>query len=171
MQVSYLGYCGTMGAEYIQYMLSDSIVTPREFRAFYQEKIIALPHSYFVNDHRQSARAAMAIAGLEKVNGEIEKSPINRAQYGLPDDVFVFCNFNQLYKIDPSIFDVWMRVLKRVPHSVLWLLRFPPVGEGNILKEVCAFFVEVNTEGHIFIPSITAFRNPLHCQTSSTIFL
>ena len=154
-----MGYCGTMGAEYIQYMLSDSIVTPREFRAFYQEKIIALPHSYFVNDHRQSARAAMAVAGEKKINGGIEKSPMSRAQYGLPDDVFVFCNFNQLYKIDPSIFDVWMRVLRRVPRSVLWLLRFPPVGEGNILKEVCTFFAPVNRGQNFLHPFHYCFSN------------
>lgn len=125
LQVSYLGYCGTMGAPYMQYMLSDNIVTPSEHRRYYQEKIIALPHSYFVNDHRQSAREA-----AERINMP------DRARYGLPEGVFVFCCFNQLYKVDPAIFDVWMRLLKRVPRSVLWLLRFPPSGEENILKEV-----------------------------------
>ena len=124
LQVSYLGYCGTMGADYMQYMLADSTVAPVEHRAHYQEKVISLPHSYFVNDHRQSFRAI-----------ERETAP-TRQQYGLPIDTFVFCNFNQLYKIDPSIFDVWMRLLVRVPSSVLWLLRFPPAGEENILKEV-----------------------------------
>ena len=124
-----MGYCGTMGADYIQYMLSDKTVTPKEFRAYYQEKVIALPHSYFVNDHRQSARAA----------ADREEMP-TRAQYGLSEDKFVFCNFNQLYKIDPPIFDVWMRLLKRVPNSELWLLRFPPAGEGNILKEVSEIY-------------------------------
>jgi protein O-GlcNAc transferase len=123
-QVSYLGYCGTMGADYMQYMLADSTVAPVEHRAFYQEKVISLPHSYFVNDHRQSFRA---------VEGETVPT---RQQYGLPLGSFVFCNFNQLYKIDPAIFDVWMRLLLRVPFSVLWLLRFPPAGEENILKEV-----------------------------------
>ena len=130
-----MGYCGTMGADYVQYMLADSIVIPIEFRPYYQERIIALPHSYFVNDHRQSARAAIAVAGLDAT--AVEKNSPSRAQYGIPDDVFVFCNFNQLYKIDPFIFDVWMRVLRSVPRSVLWLLRFPPAGEVNILKEVC----------------------------------
>ena len=123
-----------MGAPYMQYMLSDNIVTPPEHRAYYQEKIISLPHSYFVNDHRQSAREA-----AERI-----EMP-DRARYGLPEGVFVFCCFNQLYKVDPSIFDVWMRLLKRVPDSVLWLLRFPPSGEDNILKEVCRCGYELCT--------------------------
>jgi protein O-GlcNAc transferase len=138
LQVSYLGYCGTMGAPYMQYMLSDNIVTPPEHRPYYQEKIITLPHSYFVNDHRQSAREA-----AERINMP------DRARYGLPEGVFVFCCFNQLYKVDPAIFNVWMRLLKRVPHSVLWLLRFPPSGEENILKEVrVCVYVSVSSRGY-----------------------
>jgi protein O-GlcNAc transferase len=60
---------------------------------------------------------------------------VTRGQYGISEDKFVFCNFNQLYKIDPETFTVWMRILKRVPNSVLWLLRFPAAGEGNLRKE------------------------------------
>ncbi len=83
-----------------------------------------MPHSYFVNDHRQSCR-------------DLIDTPLSvtRAMYGISEDKFVFCNFNQLYKIDPAIFDVWARMLKRVPNSVLWLLRFPPVGESYLLQE------------------------------------
>ena len=110
----------------MQYLLSDKTVTPPEYRINYDEKMISLPHTYFVNDHKQSAKIS-----------DDEHVP-NRKQYGLSEDKFVFCNFNQLYKIDPGIFDVWMRLLKRVPNSVLWLLRFPPAGEENILKEVRA---------------------------------
>lgn len=58
-----------------------------------------------------------------------------RANYGVPEDRFVFCNFNQLYKMDPDIFSTWMAVLRRVPNAVLWLLRFPPAGEANIRAE------------------------------------
>ena len=57
-----------------------------------------------------------------------------RRQYGLPEDACVFCNFNQLYKIDPAILTVWCNILRRVPHAVLWLLRFPAVGESNIVQ-------------------------------------
>lgn len=125
IQMSYMGFCGTMGAKYIQYIVADNTVIPPELRQFYQEKVFSMPHTYFVNDHRQSARHLI----------DVPTGSVTRAQYGISEDVFVFCNFNQLYKIDPEIFDCWMRMLKRVPNSVLWLLRFPPVGEENILQE------------------------------------
>lgn len=124
LQVQYLGYCGTMGADYVDYMIADHTVIPREFQPYYTEKIIAMPHSYFVNDHRHSSRDVLHLKDMP-----------SRSQYGISEDAFVFCNFNQLYKIDPTIFDVWMNILKRVPNSVLWLLRFPPPGEANILTE------------------------------------
>jgi len=127
LQVSFLGYCGTMGAEYIEYLVADSVVIPPELRGFYQEKIISLPHSYFVTDHKQSARSAI-------VTSDASTMP-SRAQYGISEDKFVFCNFSQLYKIDPEMFDVWMRLLKRVENSVLWLLRFPAAAEANLLEE------------------------------------
>ena len=85
LQVSYLGFCGTMGADYIQYMIADGTVLPKEFRPYYDEKIIAMPHSYFVADHKQSAR--------EVVLGQ---NMPTRSQYGVPEDKFVFCNFNQV---------------------------------------------------------------------------
>lgn len=125
IQVSLLGFCGTMGADYIDYIVADNTVIPPTSRAYYSEKVLAMPHSYFVNDHRQSARDLV----------DLPSGAVTRAQYGISDDKFVFCNFNQLYKIDPVTFDVWMRMLKRVPNSVLWLLRFPPLGEANLLAE------------------------------------
>jgi len=127
LQVSYMGYCGTLGADYVQYMIVDRTVVPSEYRQFYSENLIYMNHSYFVNDHRQSARYIYNKAELP-----------TRAKYNVPEDKFVFCNFNQLYKIDPEIFDTWMNILKRVPNSILWLLRFPPSGESNIRMEARA---------------------------------
>jgi protein O-GlcNAc transferase len=124
IQVAYLGYCGSMGADYIEYMIADDTVIPHSLRLNYQEKIISMPHSYFVNDHKNSSRSVVDQIGMP-----------TRSQYGLSEDSFVYCNFNQIYKIDPEIFDVWMYMLKRVPNSVLWLLRFPAVGEENIMNE------------------------------------
>lgn len=60
----------------------------------------------------------------------------SRKQYGLPDDAIVFCNFNQLYKMDPSVMEMWVNILKKVPNSVLWLLSFPAAGEPNVHKFV-----------------------------------
>ncbi|CAM9696992.1 unnamed protein product [Chrysoparadoxa australica] len=124
IQISYMGFCGTMGADFMQYMVTDKHVVTAETRPYYTEKLIYMPHSYFVNDHKQSARYVL----------DEEQRP-SRSLYGVPEDMFVFCNFNQLYKIDPEVFDTWMAILKRVPNSLLWLLRFPPAGEENIRAE------------------------------------
>jgi protein O-GlcNAc transferase len=124
LQVQYMGFCGTLGADYIDYIVGDKTVIPPELRLYYQEKVIEMPHSYFVNDHKQSSKS---------VAHQIDMP--TREQYGIPHDKFVFCNFNQLFKIDPQIFDTWTNILKRVPNSVLWLLRFPPAGEENIRRE------------------------------------
>lgn len=131
MQMAFMGFCGTMGADYIHYLVADNTVIPKELRGFYHEKVLSMPHSYFLNDHKQSCgdfidHEALAAQG------------INRARYGISEDKFVFCCFNQLYKIDPDIFRVWMRILKRVNNSVLWLLKFPAAGEANLLREARA---------------------------------
>jgi protein O-GlcNAc transferase len=107
IQVSYLGYPGTMGAPFIDYIVGDRIVTPFEHQAFYTENIVHLPHSYQVNDTQRR------IAG---------RAP-TRHQAGLPDQGFVFCCFNQTYKITRDVFGAWMRLLQAVDGSTLWLLR------------------------------------------------
>ena len=125
VQVSYMGFCGTLGADYVQYLVADDVVIPEDHAPHYAEAVVRLPHSYFVNDHAQSAGYIFQ-----------EETLPSRADYGVSADAsFVFCNFNQIYKIDPTILDVWCRILKRVPKSVLWLLRFPPTGEANIRAE------------------------------------
>ena len=125
VQLSMVGFCGTSGASYMDYMVADPITIPSENRSFYTEKILYMPHTYVINDHKQSARFV--------VDGSV--APPTRGRYGLSEDKFVFCNFGQLYKIDPLIFDTWMNILKRVQNSVLWLLKFPPDGEVNIRAE------------------------------------
>jgi len=105
IQVSYLGYAGTMGASYIDYLIADSTLIPQDQRRRYAEKIVYLPDSYQVNDSRR------IVAGKD----------LTRAECGLPETGFVFCCFNASYKILPDIFAIWMRLLKRVEGSVLWL--------------------------------------------------
>lgn len=80
---------------------------------------------------RQSAREVLDTSQCPK-----------RSDYGVADDVFVFANFNQIYKIDPAIFEVWCNILKRVPNSILWLLRFPAAGEANIRAAAQALGVD-----------------------------
>jgi protein O-GlcNAc transferase len=105
VQVSYLGFLGTTGADFIDYVLADQVVIPDEHRAFYSEKIVYLPH-YQTNDD-----------GLSMP----ENKP-DRRKWGLPPSAFVFCSFNQPYKIDAQLFKSWMAILKRVDNSVLWLV-------------------------------------------------
>jgi predicted O-linked N-acetylglucosamine transferase (SPINDLY family) len=121
IQVGYLGYPGTIGAEFLDYVLADPIVLPFDQQPFYTEKIVQLPDCYQVND---STRV-------------IAETP-TRAAAGLPDEGFVFCCFNNNYKIRRPLFDIWMRLLAAVPGSVLWLLRDNDGAERNLRKEAAA---------------------------------
>ena len=119
IQISYLGYPGTMGAEYIDYIIADKVVIPKECQAYYSEKVIYLPHCYQVND---SSR-------------KISNKKFSKAQLGLPDSSFIFCCFNNNYKITPEVFDCWMRILHAVEGSVLWLLEDNEFASNNLRLE------------------------------------
>jgi protein O-GlcNAc transferase len=119
IQVNYLGYAGTMGADYYDYIIADQTVVPREQFEFYSEKIAWLPHSFLVND----ATRPIAL-----------RTPTRR-ELGLPDEAFVFCCFNQPFKIGPAIFDVWMRLLRHVESSVLWLKDYGSAVTHNLRRE------------------------------------
>ncbi len=119
IQINYLGYPGTLGTDFIDYIIADDVVIAPEQRAYYSEEIIYLPHSYQVNDNTRP----------------ISEISISRAGAGLPEQAFVFCCFNNNYKISPQEFDIWMRLLKRVKGSVLWLLRSNTWAEINLHNE------------------------------------
>ncbi|MFO0950027.1 MAG: tetratricopeptide repeat protein [Isosphaeraceae bacterium] len=113
VQVNYLGYPGTMGAAFVDYVLVDEFVVPPDQQEFFTERLVHVPGCYQVNDGRR----------------EIAARTPTRAECGLPEDGFVFCSFNNTYKITPEMFDAWMSILRAVPGSVLWLLegnRFAP---------------------------------------------
>ena len=116
VQVAYLGYPGTMGASFVDYVIGDPIVTPFDEQEFYAERIVQLPDTYQAND---STRAIAA------------HTP-SRAQAGLPNGNFVFCCFNNNYKILPPVFDAWMRLLQAVDGSVLWLLHGNEAAHRNL---------------------------------------
>jgi protein O-GlcNAc transferase len=105
LQLTWLGYPGTTGASFIDYLIADPFIVPPELESAYSERILRMPHSYQPNDRNRIVGASLT-----------------RPEYGLPDDAFVFCCFNQTYKITPDIFELWMRLLDRVPNSLLWLM-------------------------------------------------
>lgn len=119
VQVNYLGYPGTLGASYIDYLIADAVVIPERLRRHYTEKIACMPHCYMGN-------AAWH---------PLEPSGIDRQAAGLPEGAFVFCCFNNNYKITPDVFRVWMRLLQRVPGSVLWLLEGHAATRVNLCRE------------------------------------
>lgn len=121
IQVSYMGFPGTTGAAYIHYLVTDEFVSPSQFSHIYSETLVHLPHCYFVNDYKQK--------NLDVLDPHCQPK---RSDYGLPEDKFIFACFNQLYKMDPELFNTWCSILKRVPNSAIWLLRFPAAGETRL---------------------------------------
>jgi predicted O-linked N-acetylglucosamine transferase (SPINDLY family) len=132
LQLSYLGFPHTTGADFIDYFIADSIVIPPTHEAYFSEKIVHLPNSYFIFDNQQT----------------ISPTSLTRANFNLPSDAFVFCCHNALYKITPDVFDRWMSVLRRVPGSVLWLLKGDDTTCENLRKE--ATLRDVASERLIF---------------------
>lgn len=110
VQVNYLGYPGSMGTEFIDYIIGDAIVTPIDHAPFYTEKIVTLPGCYQPNS-----------PGMRPIAKMIGDRAAERRMAGLPVDAFVFCCFNNTYKITPSMFRIWMKILNTVDGSVLWL--------------------------------------------------
>jgi protein O-GlcNAc transferase len=119
IQVNYIGYPGTMGAEYIDYIVADNTLIPEESRQYYSEKIAYLPNSYQANDRKR----------------QIADKRVSREESGLPPTGMVFCCFNNNYKIMPGTFDGWMRILEQVEGSVLWLLADNPTAVKNLRRE------------------------------------
>ncbi|MBI2772629.1 MAG: tetratricopeptide repeat protein [Burkholderiales bacterium] len=122
LQVSYLGYPGSCGADFFDYLIADAEVLPPQQRAHYSENIAWLPGCYQAND---AARA-------------IDDAPLSRADAGLPPEAFVFCCFNNNYKITPGVFGVWMRLLAQLPHAVLWLLEDNAAAMRNLRAQAQA---------------------------------
>ena len=132
IQVSYLGYPGTMAANYMDYLIADRTLIPDEKKHHYLEKIVYMPNSYQVNVSNRS----------------ISKTSLLRHELGLPSTGFVFCCFNNTYKITPSTFTGWMRILKAVEDSVLWLFENNNNTTKNLKKEAMKF--GINEDRFVF---------------------
>jgi len=121
-QANFLGYPGTLGTGFMDYIIADQHVIPPEHQRFYNEKVVYLPDAYLPTD------ASVKIS---------ERTP-TRQECGLPETGIVFCSFSHDYKINPPLFDMWMRLLAQVPGSVLWLMSRSQVSQANLRKEAQA---------------------------------
>jgi predicted O-linked N-acetylglucosamine transferase (SPINDLY family) len=119
IQVNYLGFPGTLGAPFMDYIVADEIVLPKNQHQHFAEKVVHLPYTYQPNDRKR------AVA---------ERSP-TRTECGLPQTGVVFCCFNNTHKLTPEFFDIWMRLLDRTPGSVLWLLETTTAVTQNLKRE------------------------------------
>lgn len=128
IQVNYIGYPGTMAAEYIDYIIADPTLIPIESKKHYSEKVVYLPNSYQVNDRQRV----------------IADKVFTKEELSLPSDSFVFCCFNNNYKITPDTFNGWVRILKAVEGGVLWLLEDNPTAGINLRKEAQARGLDPN---------------------------
>lgn len=119
IQINFLGYPGTMGTNLYDYIIADEIVLPPKNQKFYEEKVVYLPHSYQVNPSKR----------------EISNKIFKKTELGLPEKGFIFCCFNNNYKILPKTFKIWMKILKNVKNSVLWLQQTNDVSKTNLYEE------------------------------------
>jgi len=119
IQINYLGYPGTMGSNFMDYIVADRFLIPGEKQKHFNEKPLYLPNTYMPTDNSR----------------EFSQKPTNRSDMGLPEDAFVFCCFNNNYKISPTEFDIWMRLLTKVENSVLWLRKSNQISSINMKNE------------------------------------
>jgi protein O-GlcNAc transferase len=153
IQVSYLGYAGTTGADFVDYILADETVLPFDQQPFFTEKIVHLPGCYHANDSTRP----------------ITPQTPPRSELGLPAEGLVFCCFNQSYKIAAPVFDVWMRLLARVRGSVLWLTKMDELTHANLRREAAARGID--PERLIFAPRVDGIADHLARQRAADLFL
>jgi predicted O-linked N-acetylglucosamine transferase (SPINDLY family) len=153
IQVSYLGYAGTTGADFVDYILADETVLPFDQQPFFTEKIVHLPGCYHANDSTRRITP---------------QTPV-RSELGLPAEGVVLCCFNQSYKIAAPVFDVWMRLLARIRGSVLWLTRMDELTHANLRREAAARGID--PERLIFAPRVGGMADHLARQRAADLFL
>jgi predicted O-linked N-acetylglucosamine transferase (SPINDLY family) len=153
IQVHYLGFAATLGTNFIDYILADLTVIPEEHHEFFTDRVFWLPDSYFASDNRRA----------------ISLGKSTRKECGLPEDGFIFCSFNNAYKISPKIFHVWMRLLQGTPGSVLWLSQAHPIAMANLRRE--AERCGVSAQRLIFAPKVADNAEHLARQRLADLFL
>ncbi|XP_050060697.1 UDP-N-acetylglucosamine--peptide N-acetylglucosaminyltransferase 110 kDa subunit-like isoform X4 [Aphis gossypii] len=157
IQVSWLGYRNTSGAPFMDYLITDKVCSPPEFKNLYTEKLAFMNQTVFVGDHKQKFPNLHQLSAVDNTNNisyqslngnnsneiksaetiYIDEEPVlsySRSQYNLPENAVVFCNFSKLYNIDRFTFNLWLTILIKVPNSVLWLLHLNDDAENNLKK-------------------------------------
>lgn len=153
VQVNYLGYPGTLGTSYMDYIIADRHVIPPEHHQFFNEKVVYLPDAYLPTD-----------TGLQIA----ERTP-TRQECGLPEQGVVFCSFSHDYKISPPLFNVWMRLLQQVPGSVLWLMSRSEISQKNLRQE--AANRGVNPDRLVFANRVPRVEDHLARYRQADVFL
>jgi predicted O-linked N-acetylglucosamine transferase (SPINDLY family) len=153
VQVNYLGYPGTMGVPFIDYIIADHVVIPRENRIHYSEQVVYLPHAYLPNDRKRP----------------ITENTPSRIEVELPETGFVFACLNHSYKIGPEMFDVWMRLLRDIEGSVLWLRTTNAAAMSNLRREAEARGVA--PERLVFAPAVSRTEDHLARLRAADLFL
>ena len=162
-------YMGSLGGDFSDYYVTDKVITPPELREQLVEKVAYVRESYMVNDHRSLHPEDSSLPALHEDRAAYTRT--YRPRFGLPVDAFIYCNFNQMYKIEPAIFDAWMHILASTDNSVLWLQSFNDDVKPNLQRRAAAFGVDesriiftnrVDTHAHVFMKSLA----DLHLDTS-----
>ena len=153
VQVNYLGYTSTTSAEHMNYLIADKTIIPEQNKKYYSEKIVYLPNSYMVNESKV----------------KVSEKLFTRQDFGLPAEGFVFCCFNQGYKISPTTFAGWMRILKATDGSVLWLSGTESKNKSNLKKEAKKSGIDENRI--IFAPRLDLKEDHLIRQKLADLFL
>lgn len=159
VQISYMGFPGSSGSKYMDYLVVDEVTVPTSLRAHYTEKLIVMPHCYFVNSHKTAVSLSIPSIHL-------------REQYGLPRDAFVFCCHSRADKIDPIIFTSWMLVLSQLNHmnqkAVLWLLKSGQEMERNLRRIATKYNV---TQDRLIFCTITSREEHIQRLQLADVFL
>ena len=153
LQVNYAGYAGTTGMPFIDYIIADRIVIPEEHHVYYSEKVVYLPHTFFPTDRKR----------------RIAEYTPTRTEAGLPETGFIFACHNTAYKITPEVFEIWMRLLRAVEGSVLWLSSTIDAAVVNLRREAAAR--RVAPERLVFGPRVPQREDHLARLRLADLFL
>jgi predicted O-linked N-acetylglucosamine transferase (SPINDLY family) len=153
LQIAYLGFPGTSGMQEIDYIVADQTLIPSEHQHYYTERILYMPECYQIN-----ARSPTPLIDGEAI----------RSAYGLPRDAFVFCSFNNSFKITPELFEAWMRILEATPEGVLWLLLDDEHAKQNVRLEASRLGINPT---RIFFAHTTSYAEHLSRLAAADLFL